>query len=215
MNAREEYTLTWEASISPLAERILRNIEDTEFTHCSAWVETLRITVWHSTFRAMEGILRQQQEGFTSFMRQKEREYIQGCILEWYLHSFFPEKPIHIQLASWSDDISHGIDAFCQIGKMQYAVDFTSNKTRIQEKIAFCRSRNDRKWLTNRNMWIVYIPLHEIIRFHTIIDAHISQIDEPSIMHDIFNSILWEWHHPECEVYSVKTGQTPSIFLDK
>ena len=215
MNAREDAVITSEASITPFAERILRSIDDTELSRCSSWVETLRISVWKSTFRAIEGILRFQNDGFSNFIRQKEREYIQAAILEGYLKAFFPNKPIHIQLASWSEDISHGIDAYCQIGKMQYAIDFTTSRIRIPEKIDCCRARNDRKWLTNKNMWIVYTPLSETVYFHDIIERHMAHIHEPNIMQEIFDAVTQAWHEPICEVYSVRTGQTPSIFLDK
>jgi hypothetical protein len=215
MNVREDSIITSEASITPFAERILRKIDDTELSHCSSWVETLRISVWNSTFRAIEGILRFQNDGFSNFIRQKEREYIQAAILEWYLRAFFPNKSIHIQLASWSEDISHGIDAYCQIGKMQYAIDFTTSRKRIPEKIDFCRARNDRKWLTNKNMWIVYTPLSETVYFQDIIENHMSHIHEPNIMQEIFEAVVQSWHDPICEVYSVRTGQTPSIFLEK
>lgn len=210
---RNSHVITSEAAITPFTERILQGIDDTELSSDESGVETLKISVWKSTFKAMEGILRVQNDTFACFIRQKEREYIQTSILEWYLKCFFPDKNISTHLASWSEDISQWIDAYCRVWKMEYSIDFTTSKARIQDKIESCRARNDRKWLTNKNMWIVYIPLTEIQYFHNIIRNYMPRIHEPNIMNEIFESIICTGHHPTCEVYSVRTWKTPSIFL--
>lgn len=139
--------------ITNLTDEALRNTPDTSFERDDQ-TNTWRLVI-EGREKTADILLKiaAKYNWFGKIVTGKKHEYVQMLFLREYLRTYCSEKEIHLKMASWSDDIEHGIDVTCQIWNQKFLVDLTANWNNIDHK------RNKARARQQDNKWIVYISI--------------------------------------------------------
>lgn len=194
----DQHYTSREICITNLTDEALRNTPGTRFERDSQGVEILVIEGREKTADILLKIAA-KYNWFEKIVAGKKHEYVQMLFLREYLSTYCSEKEIHLKMASWSDDIEHGIDAICQFWNQQFIIDFTTDWESVNHKKNIAIKKKQ------KNKWIVYITMDICLEFRKKLLKKGDRFNKGycELAAECFRELINEWSDHWCRIQSI------------